>query len=136
MTIEQQISSVNRQLNELSLGLKKDIQNNKKLKRKASRVLVRTMKNLAPIGKTGNLVNSIQFLNLSRSPDVFVGPNVRKAPHAHLVEFGFTHWKDGKKKRGTPFVKASYDLTKQEILNNLVSEAKKEFEKWGKKLSV
>lgn len=135
-TIDQQINSINRQLNRLAQGLKEDIAHNKKLKKKASKILITTMRANAPEGETGNLKRSIKFLPFSKSQDVFIGPSAKIAPHAHLVEFGFTHYKDGKRKAVQPFVKQSYEATKGVILSNLTAEAKKEFEKWGKRLET
>lgn len=135
-SIDAQISEVNRKLNALSKGLKKDIAVNKKIKRKAARPVVRRMRENAPKGKTGNLKKSIRILNLRKSPDVFVGPHARTAPHAHLVEFGFTHYRDGEKKTGTPFVFRSYNETKDQVLEILSKGAQAEFEKWGQRLSI
>lgn len=145
-SIDLEISNINKRLNKLANGLKYDVQKNKALKRKAGRTLEAKMYLLAPRhpktvkrkGKTiapGALKRSIKFLNLRRSDDVFVGPDAKIAPHAHLVEFGFAHWKGGFV-GGKYFCKKSYEQTKHLVLAELTKLSAKEFEKWGKTLQV
>jgi len=145
-SISQQITKVNEQLNALADGMKKDVQRNKTIKRRAARTLEAAMYLNAPKakytvvrnGKTiapGALKRSIKFLPLRKSDDVFVGSDFRIAPHAHLVEFGFNHH-NGSFVNGAHFVEKSYEQTKEIVLAELVKGAQREFEKWGKKLSV
>lgn len=61
----------------------------------ATEVLYNEMREIAPVGETGNLRDSIyRYRDKTRSIDAkqvyYVGPNKRKAPHWHLIEFG--HW--------------------------------------------
>lgn len=145
-SVGSQIAEINKALNILADGIKKDVQRNKALKRKASRTLEAAMYLNAPRakhtvkrnGKTiapGALRKSIKFLPLRQSDDVFVGSDFRIAPHAHLVEFGFNHH-NGNFVPGKHFVEKSYEQTKGIVLSELTRLATKEFEKWGKKLQI
>jgi HK97 gp10 family phage protein len=131
--IDIEIADINKKLNRLAQGLKEDLQENKAVKKKAARPVVNAMRTNAPKGPTGNLKRSIQILPL-KSNDVFVGPKAKIAPHAHLVEYGFKHYRNGKKVEGKPFVKQSYDQTKAQVLEILKKGAEEIFKKWGAKL--
>ena len=144
MSVE--ISNISNQLSILANGLKKEVQQNKALKRKAAKPLEVAMYFNAPKSKktvirkgkiipSGALKRSIKFLPLRKTEDVFVGSDFRIAPHAHLVEFGFRHH-TGEQVPGKFFAKKSYEQTKSQVLINLVELAKKEFEKYGKQLEI
>ena len=111
----------------------------KALLKRAGKVVLKKMKELAPKGdmpdqrrqdpKPGNLKKKIQWLPLTRSKDVFVGP--RGVKYAHLIEYGFVHYKSKKLINAQPFVFRAYEATKAEVLKNLQDEAKREFDKLG-----
>lgn len=147
MSIESETANISKKLDLLTKGLKKEIQENRNLKKRASKFVINEMRAKAPTAKfeiirkdknikPGALKRSIQFLPLRKSFDVFIGPRAKIAPHAHLVEYGYVHWKDKKFKQGTPFVKQTYEQTKGQILKNLIAEATKEFNKQGEILQI
>jgi HK97 gp10 family phage protein len=93
----------------------------------AAQPMVARIHLLAPVGKTGNLADSIgvEKPNIKRTTEigmVHVGPrrsSKHRGHHAHLVEYGT-------KDRGrtgimpkTPFVKPSFDQMSGSILNNI-----------------
>lgn len=111
----------------------------KRLLRDAGDIARQRMKGLAPIAekavirkkktiKPGGLRRSIKWLNLKRTKDVFVGPDYRIAPHAHLAEYGFIHAQSGEFVKGSHYGKKTYEQTKGIILENLKSLAKDKFE--------
>lgn len=145
MTIEAQIAQISKNMDRLAAGLKKEIQENKAIKRKASRFAIAVMKNKAPMStkeyerkgkliQPGALKKSIAFLNLSKSQDVFFGPKAKIAPHGHLAEYGFIHHKDKSFVEGKHYVRKTYDETKQQILTNLIALSKTEFERLGRNI--
>lgn len=74
----------------------------------ASKVIYAEMKIRAPIGPTGNLHNSIyQYHDVKLSVDgkqiYAIGPNKKKAPHWHLLEYGTSRM------AARPFIRPTYD---------------------------
>lgn len=77
---------------------------------------------LAPVGKTGNLADSIgvERVGLKRSGEVGlvkVGPRRRggyKGFHGHLIEYGKTN-RNGTRTPGRPFMQPAFDQTKNEV---------------------
>ena len=138
MTEEQQIEFIGKQLDTLANKMYINVARSRSLKRRASKSTEAAMYLLAPRGDTGNLRRSIKFLTFKQSFDAFIGPDYRIAPHAHLVNNGFVHWKDGKLKVGTgeKFVQRSFEKTKTTVISELTRLAKKEFEKIGIELEV
>lgn len=132
------IDGVVKALDRLQSQMYINITQNRNLKKKAGRSTEAAMYLLAPRGDTGKLRRSIKFLPLRRSWDAIIGPDYKIAPHAHLVEFGFHHYKDGKLKtgKGLGFIRRSYEKTKDTVLSELIRLAKKEFEKIGRTLEV
>lgn len=87
----------------------------------AAQPLIAAAHLLAPVGKTGNLADSIgpERISLKRGEvgQVNVGPRRRggyKGFHAHLVEYPKTN-RDGTKTKGKPFMKPAFDRTKDEL---------------------
>ncbi len=136
--IERQIRDISIALERISDGMYITVARNRELKRKAAASTEAAMYLLAPVGETGNLRRSIQFLPFKRSFDVFVGPNYKIGPHAHLVNNGFIHYKSGKPvhSRGEYFIERAYARTRYTVLQQLTKLAQKEFEKIGRKLEV
>lgn len=95
----------------------------------AAKPLVAKAKLLAPEGPTGNLVDSIgivksSFKRATEIGEVRVGPRRRKAPHAHLVEYGTKPRRNRRgANRGTmrkkPFMKPAFTLTKDQVINGI-----------------
>lgn len=134
-TVDQQIARVMSNAGDLMKYLDKSIQA-KTLLRRASKIAVTTMKAKAPVGDTGNLERSIKFIpSRKRKKSIMIGPSYGKGGgnHANLIEFGFIH-PSGKRVEGQPFVLETYDETKNQILDNLRTEIKKEFDKAGKSI--
>jgi len=144
--IDRDVARVVDRLNSLADGVDRRIKRNKVIKRKAARIVEAAMYLNAPKakyivkrkGKTilpGALKRSIKILPLRKSNDVFVGPEARTAPHAHLVEYGFLHH-NGKFVQGAHFVKKTYLQTKELVLRDLINSAKREFEKYGREFNI
>lgn len=136
--IDSQIKHISAQLNRLTKQMYITVSENKSLKKKASKRLKEDVKTSAPKGPTGNLQKSIQYLPF-KSSDVFIGPSYRIAPHAHLVEYGFVHYRDKKRKdkwSGIGFMRKAYDRNKAEVLQNLIWLAAEELDKIGRELEV
>lgn len=91
-------------VNRYLAGVTRDPATIKEIKSKAFMPAALTIRDeirdLAPKGKTLNLVNSI-FAAYGKpgKSDVLVGVNYRRAPHAHLVEFGTDGRRSPKKKK-------------------------------------
>lgn len=83
----------------------------------AARVGVDAAKAIVPVGKTGNLKNSIgiERVNMKRTDEVGLvqyGPRRRnKGFHGHLIEYGKTN-RDGTRTTGFPFMAISFAQTK------------------------
>lgn len=77
---------------------------------------------LAPVGKTGNLADSIGVVRagISRGGNVgqvSVGPRrggAYRGYHGHLIEYGKTN-RDGTKTQAKPFMAPAYESTKNEV---------------------
>ena len=133
------IEGISKALDKLAKDMYRTVGQNRTLKERASKSTEAAMYLLAPRGETGNLRKSIKFLKFKKSSDAFVGPDYKIGPHAHLVEFGFVHYKDKKKKdgwKGIGFIRRSYEKTKHIVLAELTRLAKKEFDKIGRTLEV
>lgn len=102
----------------------------------AAKVGVEAAKQLAPKGKTMNLVNSIgiERVSMKRTNEVGLvqyGPRKRggfKGFHGHFIEFGKTN-RDGTKTQPDPFMEPSFNQTKQQIEGRIAESV-------GKKLSA
>ena len=101
----------------------------------AAKVGVERAKQLAPIGRTKNLVNSIgvERVNLKRTDQIGLvqyGPRKRggyKGFHGHFIEYGKTN-RDGTKSTPKPFMEPSFLQTKSLIEGQIA-------ESLGKKLA-
>ena len=88
----------------------------------AAKVGVDRARQLAPVGKTKNLVNSIgiERVNLKRTNEVglvIYGPRKRggyKGYHGHFIEYGKTN-RDGTRTTPEPFMEPSFNQTKSQI---------------------
>jgi HK97 gp10 family phage protein len=103
----------------------------------AAKPLVNRMQLTAPEGPTGKLVDSIGIVRTSvkrtdNLGEIKVGPRRKRAPHAHLVEYGTKARRlkgRGKYKAGTergvmpkkPFVKPSFQQTKTVVEQGIAS---------------
>lgn len=136
--IDRQIAEISKNLEKYVASCHRTIAQNRSLKERASKSTEAAMYLLAPRGKTGNLRKSIKFLKFRRSLDAFIGPDYNIGPHAHLVNNGFIHYKDGNLKvgKGENFIQRDYELTKETVLKELTRLATKELEKIGRKLEV
>lgn len=94
--------------------------------------LAAAMKANAPKGPTGNLKKSIKAKLLKQyagHPAAGAGVDRKKAPHAHLVEYGTAqrHQKSGKS-TGTmpskPFLRPAWDANKERITGNIIDGLK------------
>lgn len=114
--------------------------NKKAILKKAGKPVLKKLQTDAPRDK-GNLQESMAFLNFRKDKQaVYVGPryNARTnsegalsnkiAPHAHLVEFGWID-KNGNRHEGNPFIKHTYNSTKEIVLQNLNNEIQKVIDK-------
>lgn len=83
---------------------------------------------LAPVGKTGNLADSIGIVRTGikrggNVGEVAVGPRRSggyKGFHGHLIEFGKTN-RDGTRTAPKPFMRPAWEQTKTEVENGIVS---------------
>lgn len=85
---------------------------------KAARILYDRARALCPWGRTrkkGTHLRDAIFLGPGpeHHPNVLVGVNHRKAPHAHLVEYGTRRW------RGKPFFRPAWMQTRTEVLRTV-----------------
>ena len=91
------------------------------------KVLAAAVKSKAPRGPTGNLKKGIVAKQLNRIGDnpktAFVGINYRRAPHAHLVEFGTSH------SRPHPFFRPAVDANWDKVINDIVDKLRSLAEK-------
>lgn len=94
----------------------------------AAKPLVDTAKSIVPVGKTGNLKDSIgvERISLKRTNEVglvAVGPRRKggkKGFHGHLIEFGKTN-RDGTKSKKFPFMEPAYNMTKNLIESRIAT---------------
>ena len=101
----------------------------------AAKPLVDAAKSIVPVGKTGNLKDSIgvERISLKRTNEiglVAVGPRRRggkKGFHGHLIEFGKTN-RDGSKTKPQPFMEPAYNTTKNLVEGRIAESV-------GKKLA-
>lgn len=94
----------------------------------AAKPLVARAKQIAPVGPTHNLVDSIGVVKSSvkratEVGEIRVGPKRRKAPHAHLVEYGTRKRNKRGPNRGVmpkiPFMGPAFIQTKDQVLNGI-----------------
>ena len=80
----------------------------------------------APLGPTGNLKKSTYAVampaSLSGPAVAFAGIRPRKAPHAHLVEFGTS------RAPAHPFIRPAWDSCREEVKKNIELGLKKRVE--------
>ena len=101
--------------------------------RAGGRVILKQAKDLAPYDtsrKSGvHLRDALVLRKISRTNDIFrVGSVSRKAPHAHLVEFGTVKW------AGKPFFRKAFLEKRQEAVAKMLSTFIKLTTKEAKKL--
>ena len=98
----------------------------KTLLKKAGRPALAGIRNAAAeIKDTGALMRSAEWIKTKSKRSVMAGFNYRKGgSHAHLVEFGFIT-RNGKRVKGRPIVKDTFEATKDQILQNLIEEMRK-----------
>lgn len=120
----------NKQLNDVFKQLPLEVTNKalQSVNEKAAIPLVDAAHLLAPVGKTGNLAESIGTVKPSiKAIDVVgqvqIGPRrggKYKGYHAHLVEYPKTN-RDGTKTKGKPFMLPAFNKTKDVVLNRINS---------------
>jgi hypothetical protein len=98
----------------------------KTILKKAGRPALTGIRNAAAeIKDTGALMRSAEWIKTKSKRSVMAGFNYRKGgSHAHLVEFGFIT-RNGKRVKGRPIVKETFEATKDQVLQNLIEEMKK-----------
>lgn len=95
---------------------------------------------LAPIGKTGNLADSIGVIKVGISRggnigQVSVGPRRGggfKGFHGHLIEYGKTN-RNGTRTQPKPFMQPAYETTKEEVENRIAENLGKRLNAFIKK---
>lgn len=106
--------------------------------KKAAALVISEMKSNAPVDE-GALQKSIQIIKTKgfNRKRVVIGPkfpmprSYRPTNHPYLVEFGYVA-PNGKYIPGTPFVKRTFDTTKNLILSTMLREIKAAFDRAGK----
>lgn len=102
-----------------------------------AKTIAKAAKTAAPLGPTGNLRKSIYAKTLVRrggTGDIFgfgegqaapgfAGVNYRKAPHAHLVEFGT------RKMSARPFLRPTWDTNKEPVKRQIIDDLKSVIDK-------
>lgn len=130
LTVE--IKEITERLNKIAYDYGVEI-NKKTILKRAGKVTLLKLKENAKVD-TGALRDSMAFLSFRKDKTgVYVGPRYHTttnsegearnaiAPHAHLVEFGFIS-KAGNRIKGKPFIKQTYEQTKNQVLKNLENE--------------
>jgi len=116
----------------------------KKTIRAGASVLRREIRKRAP-KKTGTLRKSIKVKPWSRTRNTLgfsVGPDMRVAPHAPLVEYGTGPRKQKSTGRSTgqmparPFMRPAYEAIKDEVVKAILDRGWKAVEEETRKLSV
>lgn len=141
-----QVKDIVNRLNKMSYDIGVEI-NKKTILKKAGKVVLEKLRTNAPVD-TGNLRDAQAFINRPKDKTgVLVGARYfsstnsdgeRKnaiAPHSHLIEFGWID-RGGNRHEGKPFVKQTYEQTKNQVVTNLISEVDKLEKKLEKKYSV
>lgn len=141
-----EVKQIMDRLNKMSYDIGVDI-NKKTILKKAGKVVLEKLRSNAPVD-TGGLRDSQAFINRPKDKTgVLVGARYfsstnsdgeRKnaiGPHSHLIEFG---WIDraGNRHEGRPYVKQTYEQTKNQVVSNLISEVDKLEKRLEKKYSV
>jgi HK97 gp10 family phage protein len=96
---------------------------------RAATPLVNAAHLLAPVGRTGNLADSIgvtkpSLKRVNVSGEINVGPRrggMHKGYHAHLVEYGKTN-RDGSRSKPKPFMEPAFERTKDDVLGKINQE--------------
>lgn len=127
-----EVKEITDKLNKIAYDYGVEI-NKKTILKRAGKITLLRLKNNSPI-LTGNLRDSMAFLSFRKDKTgVYVGPRYHTttnsegearnaiAPHAHLVEYGFIS-KAGNRIEGKPFIKQTYEQTKNQVLKNLEDE--------------
>ena len=95
-----------------------------------ARIVRDRIKENAPLGPTGNLKKAAYAVvippSLKGAAVAFAGIRPRKAPHAHLVEFGHAGPHPAP---AHPFVRPAWDSVKEEVKQNIAAGLKKAVEK-------
>lgn len=142
MTVDQKaIDNLEKALKDIPFHLRMKERN--RIHRRAARKVVKAAKQKLKDDdkvKTGKLLKSIGIITrLSQEGDVFVGPRysgVNQARYAHLVEFGFYHRRGKRFIPGSPFMRPAYESSKQEVINEIISETKKLIDKAASKAEI
>ena len=102
--------------------------------RKALTMLKKEAKQLAPV-KSGQLKKSLMTKVKMKATGEMTGKVFakggrvkRSAPHAHLVEWGYTH-KSGRRVAGRYFMTRAFEKNKQNVIDTFRFELKKEIAK-------
>ena len=126
------MANTNREITDIVNALEKMLKkyntaiSQKTLLKKAGRPALAGIRNAAAeIKDTGALMRSAEWIKTKSKRSVMAGFNYRKGgSHAHLVEFGFIT-SNGKRVKGRPIVKETFEATKDQILQNLIEEMRK-----------
>jgi HK97 gp10 family phage protein len=85
-----------------------------------------------PVGLTGNLAESIRIGTEKQENGRIAGFVRTKAPHAHLVELGFRHWKSKEKVPAQAFLTPAFDENLKQAESIFIQEVNAEMELLGK----
>ena len=92
----------------------------------ASKPLIQTAKNLAPVGATGNLRNFIRvnkptFKRAGVVGEIFIGPRrgKYKGHAAHLIEYGKRNRGGKGRTAPRPFMEPAFNMTKGRVLGGI-----------------
>jgi HK97 gp10 family phage protein len=114
------------------LGEKMRIRIERKAVKKAVQPIYDAAIGKVPVGDTGQLAESIKIATQKQENGRIAGLVQSKAPHAHLVELGFTHWKNNKEVPGQAFLTPAFDENLRQAESIFVQEVNSELEMLGK----
>ena len=130
-----ELNHISKKLKELELEHGKAI-NQKTIFKRAGKVVLQKLQSNAP-EDTGELKKSHAFINRRRDKTgILVGARYfsntnsegektnATGKHSHLMEFGWID-RSGKRHEGRPYVKQSYEQTKNQVESNLIKEIDK-----------
>jgi HK97 gp10 family phage protein len=88
-----------------------------------------------------NAIFAVRGKQNPAAPSVIAGVSVKRAPHAHLVEYGHDLWKGGSKRAGTghfikfvaarPFLRPALDQSKNDIPDLVADKIKQLLRSFG-----
>lgn len=106
----------------------------------AAKPLIEAAKRIVPVGKTGNLKDSIGVERIALKKTnvvglVQVGPRRRRGKkgfHGHLIEYGKTN-RDGSKTKPQPFMEPAFNQTKAQVETQIAISVGKKLNQFMKR---